>query len=141
LIDTALISAPTRGSNRIFGRPLLERLMLICERAGLKRFFIETSPEQRTQVLAALGSFRGHTGVDLVDSFDHLLRHRVHPQAQCVVFMGNLVLSPSHLSRILTEHAQHPGQITKMVSADHDCGGIIAAGPMEAVLKGLHDPC
>ena len=44
----------------IFGRSLLERLMLMCQRAGVKRFFIEAGDLRRGRLARLLGSFRDH---------------------------------------------------------------------------------
>jgi hypothetical protein len=41
LVRTALIYASKHASSLIFGRCLLERLMLACGRAGIERFFVE----------------------------------------------------------------------------------------------------
>ncbi len=66
MIDTALINVPPRAGDLIFGRSLLERLMLICQRAGVKRFFIEAGASKDGDLRASLGSFRDHPEVNFV---------------------------------------------------------------------------
>ncbi|HYL58771.1 MAG TPA: hypothetical protein VEU51_07860, partial [Candidatus Acidoferrales bacterium] len=58
-IETALIAAPDRADNSIFGRPLLERLMINCERAGVTRFIVQAPRSSRDEVARAMGRFKG----------------------------------------------------------------------------------
>jgi len=58
LVHVALIHAAARARDVIFGRPLLERLLLVGQRAGVKRFFIEAPADRWSEVPASLSSFR-----------------------------------------------------------------------------------
>jgi phosphatidylglycerophosphate synthase len=141
LIETALIAAPDRADNAVFGRPLLERLMINCERAGIKRFVVAASRERYPDVARAMGRFKNSDTVSMVESFGEILNLRnaqelgIDSSAPCVSFSGNLVFAKSHLARILDAHVADPKSVHRAVSTDHDCGGEIATGPIGAILK------
>jgi phosphatidylglycerophosphate synthase len=139
LIETALIAAPNRGNNPIFGRPLLERLMINCERAGVKRFVIAAPSGSHPELARAMGRFRDRDSVSIVESFaDAMSRNNGHapidPSAPCVAFSGNLVFAKSHLTRILDAHSANPESIHRAESTDRDRGGEIVTGPIGQVL-------
>src|SRR5208282_1680291 len=128
---------PSRADNRIFGRPLLERLILSCERAGVKRFFIAAPAERHSQVASSLGGFRSRLEVNLVDKLDSsMARHTdLDPDAPCISFAGNLVFSKLQLRRVLDDAANHPSRVLRFSSSDPDRGGEIATGPMRDLLE------
>jgi len=139
LIETALIAAPNRGNNPIFGRPLLERLMINCERAGVKRFVIAAPSRSHPELARAMGRFRDRDSVSIVESFaDVMSRNNGHapidPSAPCVAFSGNLVFAKSHLARILDAHAANPESVHRAESTDRDRGGEIFTGPIGQIL-------
>src|ERR1019366_6421241 len=117
VIDTALIAAPDRANNAVFGRPLLERLMINCERAGIKRFVVATPRELDPDVARAMGRFNGSDSVSMVESFSEILNHRnaeglgIDPSSPCLSFSGNLVIAKSQLARILRAHASNPRSV------------------------------
>jgi len=133
-IETALISAPSRSDNRIFGRYLLERVILACQRAGVRRFFIEAPASRRSEVESSLGSFRSRSDVTLVDSFE-LSLDGIDPESPCISFAGNLVFSKLQLKRVLDNAAQSPNRVFRFLSSDADHGGEIAVGPMRRLLE------
>jgi len=113
----------------IFGRSLLERLMLICQRAGVKRFFIEAhDPEDRT-LRASLGSFRDRPEVNFVGSFAQVLE-QIPADAPCVALQGDLVLAASQMRGLLAAQAARPGEVISVESTDAARGGILRAGPL-----------
>lgn len=137
MIETALISVPSRACDSIFGRPLLERLLLLCTREGINRFIIETGSVERAEVARALGSFAERPEVKLVDSF-----RRVAPDgdglasdAASIAFRGNLVLARSQLRRAMAAYAAAPSQRLRVVSTDADRGGTIELGPLATLLS------
>ncbi len=140
LIETALIAAPNRGNNPIFGRPLLERLMINCERAGVKRFVIAAPSGAHPELSRGMGRFRDRDSVSIVESFaDVMSRNNGHPpaidpSAPCVAFSGNLVFAKSHLARILNAHAANPESVHRAESTDRDRGGEIVTGPIGQIL-------
>lgn len=141
LIETALIAAPDRADNAVFGRPLLERLMINCERAGIKRFVVAAPREDYPEVARAMGRFKDSDTVSMVESFGEILNGRnaqelgIDPSSPCVSFSGNLVFAKSQLNRILDAHASNPGSVHREFSTDHDRGGEIATGPIGEILK------
>jgi phosphatidylglycerophosphate synthase len=136
-IETALIAAPSRANNRIFGRPLLERLLISCQRAGIRKFIIQTPGERRGDLDSALGGFKSHPDVAVVDNFDDaaLRSSGVDTGASAIAFSGNLVFQKSYLARILDEVRENPGGVFRITSADSDRGGEIMAGPIAKILE------
>jgi phosphatidylglycerophosphate synthase len=141
MIETALIFAPDRADNAVFGRPLLERLMINCERAGIRRFVVAASHERYPDVARAMGRFKNSDTVSMVESFGVILNGAnaqelgIDPSAPCVSFSGNLVFAKSQLKRILDAHASNPDSVHRAVSTDKDRGGEIATGPIGEILK------
>jgi phosphatidylglycerophosphate synthase len=141
LIETALITAPDRANNAVFGRPLLERLMINCERAGIRRFIVAAPRERYPDVARAMGRFKNSDTVSMVESFGEILNHRngnglgIDLSAPCVSFSGNLVFAKSHLKQILEAHDSDPRSVHREVSTDNDQGGEIAAGPIAEILQ------
>jgi phosphatidylglycerophosphate synthase len=114
--------------------------MLMCERAGVKRFFIQAMPEQRPGLELALGAYRDHPAVSVVESFDQMPRGDLTPDSPCLMFSGNLVLSAAQLRAMVERYEREPGKTAAMTSADHDRSGTVAIGPLEEVLSGLTHP-
>jgi phosphatidylglycerophosphate synthase len=119
----------------IFGRPLLERLMLICQRAGVKRFFIEAGDPEDRGLRATLGSFRDHPEVNFVGSFAQVLE-QLPADAPCIALRGNLVLAASQLRGLLASQAARPGEVVGCESTDAAHGGTLAAGPLGRLVDG-----
>ena len=119
----------------IFGRSLLERLMLICQRAGVKRFFIEAGDPGDGDLRASLGSFRDHPEVNFVESFAQVLE-QLPGDAPCIALRGNLVLAASQLRGLLESQATRPGEVVSVESTDAARGGSVAAGPLGRLVDG-----
>lgn len=143
-----MIAAPDRADNAVFGRPLLERLMINCERAGIKRFVVAAPRDRYPAVAHAMGRFKDSDNVLMVESVAEVLKNQaarelgIGPLSPCVSFSGNLVFAKSHLARILDAHAADPKAVHRASSTDHDRGGEIATGPIGAILKtgGISNP-
>jgi len=138
VIETALISTPSRANDLIFGRTVLERLMIQCERAGISRFVIETPADQRDLTQAALGRFRNKPEVGLVDSLAQATKE-LDPSTACVHFAGNLVLAQSQLRDALAQYRTSPGNTLTVASTDPERGGAFVVGPLGRLLdNGAH---
>jgi phosphatidylglycerophosphate synthase len=135
LIDTALINVPARAGNMIFGRSLLERLILMCQRAGVKRFFIEADDLDASGLRASLGSFRDHPEINFVGSFVQVLE-QLPADAPCIALRGNLVLAASQLRGLLANQAARPGEVVSVESTDSARGGSLTAGPLGRLVEG-----
>ncbi len=137
MIQTALISAPPRSSDIIFRRSLLERLLVSCERAGVKRVYVQTSETNRDRLSAIMGRFASDRRVSIVGSFDELLRgpFGLDPSEPCVRLSGNLVFATSHLNRIIERDGGRSGPVMNTVSADYERGGSIATGPLAELIR------
>jgi phosphatidylglycerophosphate synthase len=119
----------------IFGRPLLERLMLVCARAGVKRFFIQAPDGERADVRASMGAFRDSPSVTFVASLAQALGD-VPAGALCVALRGSLVLSPPVLAGLIARPAACPGEVVELRSTDDGHGGAMAVGPLGRLLEG-----
>jgi len=137
VIETALISAPPRANDQIFRRTLLERLLVSCERAGVKRVYVQAPSNDRELVNRSMGRFGADRRVSIVDSFDELLRgpFGLDPSEPCVRLDGNLVFSTSHLNRIIAKDGGRTGPVMNTVSADYERGGSIATGPLAELIR------
>jgi phosphatidylglycerophosphate synthase len=136
VIEAALIDVPARAGDPIFCRPVLERLILHCTRAGIARFFVEAPGVARERVLAALGQFRENPKVRLVESFDQTLAapDGLDPAVPCIRLSGNLVFGQSQLAQIISDYAVRPAVPLKVFSDDDQRPGTIAVGPLSALL-------
>jgi hypothetical protein len=137
VIETALISTLSRANDLIFGRTVLERLLIQCERVGINRVVIEVPPNLRDRVRQALGRFRNRSGIALVDSLEQATQE-LDPATRCVRVVGNLVLAQSQFRRALDQYGQTPGTTLKVASKDPEHGGIIAMGPLRDLLGDLN---
>ncbi len=133
-IETALIYAPPRAGALIFGRPLLERLLHACRRAGVRRFFIEAVDGEAT-LRAALGSFGDSPDVSFVASLAQVLE-QLPADAPCLALRGNLVLSAWQLRSLLARQAVRPGEVVVCESTTGAHSGTVAAGPPQRLLSG-----
>lgn len=134
MIETALIDVPSRSGNLIFGRPLLERLLLMCQRAGVKRFFIGAPEAERPSLRDSLGSFRDSPAVRFVGSFAQVLEE-LPADAPCVAMRGNLVMPASQLRAVFDHQAARPGRVVALASADVGQRGSVAAGPLAQLIS------
>jgi phosphatidylglycerophosphate synthase len=134
VIETALITVPSRANDLIFGRPLLERLLILCEREGIWRFVLETPLELRAATRAALGRFRDDPAVALVDTLNQA-NPGLDPAAVGVRLDGNLVLAPSILRKALDQYRSSPGTTVSVVSTDSEHGGSISVGPLQSLIN------
>jgi phosphatidylglycerophosphate synthase len=106
--------------------------MLNCERAGVKRFVIEVAPERRSEISSALGRFSGSPNVTLVDSMQ---QSTSEADSRAIALSGNLVLTKSHLERIIADSDANPTKIVRATTTDYDRGGEIVVGPISEILK------
>jgi phosphatidylglycerophosphate synthase len=121
----------------IFGRPLLERLLLLCTREGVRRFIIETHDAPPNEIVRALGSFAGKPEITLVDDFRHFAADGdgLAAATPAIAFRGNLVLARSQLRRAIEAYAEAPSQRMHVDSTDADRGGAIELGPLATLLS------
>jgi phosphatidylglycerophosphate synthase len=135
LVHTALIHGLIRPNDVIFGRPLLERLLLVCQRAGVTRFFIETPEGAGVDLRESLGSFRDDPDVRLVRSLSQALAEEPTDEP-CVALQGDLVLSSAQLTGLIARQAARRAEVAVLQSTDDARGGIIASGPLARLVEG-----
>lgn len=109
--------------------------MLMCQRAGVKRFFIEAGEPEDRGLRASLGSFRDHPEVNFVGSFIQVLE-QLPADAPCIALRGNLVLAASQLRGLLASQAARPGEVVSVESTDAARTGTLAAGPLGRLVDG-----
>lgn len=134
LIQTALIVEADHGSATIFGRPLLERLMILCERAGVKRFIVESGPTANGALSSAMGRFAGRPEVTLVESLaaGGAQAAGLSQSEPCLLMAGNLVMSRLQIATIMA----HSSAAAREVISVRDGRGeaAISAGPLTMLL-------
>jgi len=130
-----LIDAPPRAAELIFGRPLLERLLIQCRRAGIQRILVRVKSGDRDKCQSALGRYTTDPAVTLVDADDGLSAglDRAEP---CVAIRGNLVLAQSQLRRAITGYGSLHGNGSRVVSSDPEHGGSLEVGTLGELLRG-----
>jgi phosphatidylglycerophosphate synthase len=138
-ITTALITAASRADELIFGRSLLERLIIMCTRAGIERFIVESPPALREQTLALVQKIDVDARIDVVDSLSSVVGRpgEIDAAAPCLRTYGNLVLGQSQLRQAMTDFAARPGQTVRLVSVDHEHGGMLAIGQAGTLIETL----
>ncbi len=134
-VEAAPIVAPPLAAETIFRRSLLERLLLVCRRVGVKRFFIIAADNERTHFRASLGAFRAGSDVIFVGSSAEVLDH-LPAEAPCVAMRGNLVLSPFVLREVIARQAECPGKVHAMQSTGDGHGGAVMAGTLNLLTDG-----
>lgn len=134
-VRAALIEAPPLSAEVIFRRHLLERLLLVFQRAGVERFFIITDESGRNRLRPALGSLDLSPDVTFVGSAAEVLDH-LPEEAPCVAVRGNLVLPPSVPRDLIEQWANHPGEVVSLRSTDSEHSGVMAVGALGRLIDG-----
>ena len=132
-VETAFIESPSRASDLIFGRPLLERLMLVCERVGVRRFFIKAADSERGTLRTSMDALGEGAEVHFVSSLTQLLEV-IRRDEPCVAIRGNLVIGPSQLRRAFANQAAHPSNVVEIPGGDETDAGGVAVGPLGGLI-------
>ena len=134
-LEAVLIEAPLLSAEMIYKRHLLERLALVCQRAGAKRFFIEGAGKERGLLLASLGSLALSPDVTFVETSADVLDY-LPAEALCVALRGNLVLSPFVLREAIARQAERPDKVVAMQSTDPAHAGAVEVGTLGRLIGG-----
>jgi phosphatidylglycerophosphate synthase len=129
-----LIDAPPRAAELIFGRPLLERLLIQCRRAGIQRILVRVKASDREHCQAALGRYSADPAVTLLDA-DAGLTAGLDKAEPCVAIRGNLVLAQSQLQRVITQYGSFQGNGGRVLSADPERGGSLEVARLGELLR------
>jgi phosphatidylglycerophosphate synthase len=134
----ALVDAPSRGAELIFGRPLLERMLKVCDRAGVSRFFVRCRDTERDRFRQALGRFSNDPRISLVDSFDELcnIAGDLNYSGQCVAVRGNIVFSLSQLRDLMAWQASDGSEVVRLGSANGDPAASVSVGHLGDFVDG-----
>jgi phosphatidylglycerophosphate synthase len=108
----------------------------MCQRAGIKRFFIERPRTRGKEMLAGLGGFRESPDVQVVDSLNQLLEgpFGLSGDEDCLALSGNLVLARSQFKAILEAHDADPARVVRHSVAGDDGGTVLATGPLSELI-------
>ncbi|MBF6567302.1 MAG: CDP-alcohol phosphatidyltransferase family protein [Candidatus Binataceae bacterium] len=138
-METVLVNSTSGlGATEVYGRPLLERILIQCERVGITRFLVEIGPAGRGATIEAMGSFENRDGISLVESFQSLLDGSgVIASEPCLMISDNVVFSRAQLDALLKLHATNPSGVTRLRSQDDHAEGIFATGPLTHLLTDL----
>ncbi len=143
-MKNALIFAAPAGAQILFGRPLIERILTNCERAGIERFFIVCPLEQRALLPASLGRFDGDARLRVVDSADQLFAEPIGLEASepCLAVGADVVSARSQLEILLRHNQAHPGEVAQLAARGGGRDSVLAVGPLGDLLKqpGLSKP-
>jgi phosphatidylglycerophosphate synthase len=125
-----LLDTPGRGTELIFGRPLLERMLRVCERAGVTRFFVKCPPSERARYGQALGRFSDDPRARLVSSFEEVENAigDLNDATQCIAVSGNIVFSLSQLRDLMAWESSDRGEVVRLASANGDPGASVSVG-------------
>ncbi|HYL58190.1 MAG TPA: CDP-alcohol phosphatidyltransferase family protein [Candidatus Acidoferrales bacterium] len=137
-IEAAVIEGVSRPHQLIFGRRLLERMLLVCERAGVRQFFIVASAAERAALSESVGAFRGCVNVHLVGAISEV-RGELSGDVRCVAIRGNMVMAASHLRRIVASADEYPGKVVEVASGDAAQAGSVAVGALEGLIERAGD--
>lgn len=135
LVDTAIIKVPVRAGSMIFGRSLLERLMLVCQRSGVKRFFIESTQGEYVDASALRRALSDGIDVKFVPSIFQVIQQMPADTAVCVAMPGNLVLTTAQLRGLIAQQAANPGQVYALGATDNKQGTKIEVGPLACLVN------
>jgi len=108
--------------------------MLICQRFGVRRFYLQAAETERSELRSSLSLFRGSFDTGFIQNPSELIG-LVPDSTLCVVLCGNLVLSPGNLGGVIMRQAAYPGRVVELKSTDTDRSGSIAVGPVARLVK------
>ncbi|MBV8055341.1 MAG: hypothetical protein JO071_08895, partial [Deltaproteobacteria bacterium] len=103
----------------IFGRSLLERLMLICRRFGVKHFFIESIQDECIDVSALSRTLPDGIDVEFVPSISQVIQRMPANTAVCIAVPGNLVLTAAQLRGLISRQSANPGRVYALGAIDN----------------------
>src|SRR5437763_1327099 len=98
-ITAALVACGPRWDANVFGRPLLQRTLILCAREGVEHFYIRCGVDQRQRISESLDGCRRQ--VSLVESFESLKVTFGHSGAIFFLVEGDLVFAVSQLSEMV----------------------------------------
>jgi phosphatidylglycerophosphate synthase len=103
--------------------------MILCERAGIKRFIVEADPAVQAKAAIAMGRFAGRPEVAAVES---LAKAPLSSNEPCLMLGANVVASRLQIDALMS----HAGDASREVICVRDETGeaTIAAGPFEMLL-------
>ena len=136
-MKNALILTAPAGAQVLFGRPLLERILTQCERAGIARFFVVCPSQQRESLSGSLGRFSDDFRLQILESTDLLLQapSNLDASAPFLVISSDVVVARSQLDRLLEYGAAHPGETGRLDVQGAGKNSILAVGPLRNVLR------
>ena len=138
-MKNALIFAVSAGTDKLFGRTLLERTLTQCERAGIGRFFIVCPPDRRSWIAQALGRFESDPRVQIADNTASLFELPISLDAseRFLMLGADVVFARSQLDLMLQYNDAHPGEAVRLMVRGGGPQSVMAAGPIRILLNQL----
>ncbi|MBV8454026.1 MAG: CDP-alcohol phosphatidyltransferase family protein [Deltaproteobacteria bacterium] len=119
----------------IFGRSLLERLMLICRRFGVKHFFIESIQDECIDVSALSRTLPDGIDVEFVPSISQVIQRMPANTAVCIAVPGNLVLTAAQLRGLISRQSANPGRVYALGAIDNGWVAKVEVGPLACLVN------
>lgn len=132
--ETVVIVGLTQAATELYGRPLLERILLSCQRAGISRFVVDCPPNERGLMRGAAGQFAADPDLLLVEIGKNGVPG-LAPNTSCLLVRGNLIFAASHLSRLLALQRAQPERIVAVPVAAGEPSAQLCAGPLSDLLE------
>jgi phosphatidylglycerophosphate synthase len=131
--DTAIIEAPSGSETPIFGRPLLERTILQCKRAGISRFLLVVAPGNRTALAAMLARVGDRAQIDFFDSLRQALA--VLPASTpTILIRARVVVSAASIARAIRIAREFPDKTLTVEIPGAGTGPAIAIGRLDRLI-------
>ncbi|HVN89145.1 MAG TPA: flippase-like domain-containing protein [Candidatus Binataceae bacterium] len=128
-VDTVILRRPFCPDGVIFGRSILERLLLACRRSGIKRLLLETG-DHRIEEEARFLSHREGMDLTFIRSIAEC-SSLLHEETPVVLIQGNVVMTTAQFDKLIKCVASNSGGVAALEGAD---GAVIEAGPLNRLL-------
>jgi phosphatidylglycerophosphate synthase len=134
LVDTAVIKGVTCASKRIFGRSQMDRLILICQSAGIRRLFIEAAEDKLSEVSTLLRRLPPSVDLTLVRSLSDVIEE-IPAETVCVTVPANLVFTSAQLGNLIARQGNKPGEVVALEATNGQPGTRVEVGPLARLVS------
>ncbi len=128
-VETAILRRPFCPEGVVFGRSILERIVLACRRSGVQRLLVE-SGDRQIEDEARLLSHREGLELRFFRSIEEC-SSPLHEDTPVAIIQGNLVMTTTQFDKLIKCVASNPGEVVALEGAD---GALIEAGPLSRLM-------
>jgi hypothetical protein len=120
---------------------MLERTLLICRRAGIKRFVLEVPGQVRGEVFGSFSRFSHYRSIAIVDSLSTFFAGPARSESRMpgILISGDLVFSGLHVAALARMYGTK-GVLSRIGSADSERSGQLVVGTIADLLTCASDP-